>query len=111
MSGVLVDTCVLLDVVEADTRWLEWSLGILEHSAMEGPLLINSIVYAELSIGYDAIETLEDTVKNFGLRMLEIPREALFLAGKAFLNYRRRKGTKVSPLPDFSYQEFAFEGQ
>lgn len=101
MNGVLVDTCVLLDIIEADRRWLDWSLESLERALAEGAIYINPVIYAELSIGYARIEELESGVRAFGLEVLELPREALFLAGKAFLEYRRGTRTKTSPLPDF----------
>lgn len=101
MNGTLVDTCVLLDVVQGDDHWLEWSLKQLELAAEQGPLLYNDIIYTELSIGFAAIEEVEATIRGFGLQHLELPKEALFLAGKVFLNYRRDSGTKSAPLPDF----------
>jgi hypothetical protein len=101
MNGILVDTCVILDIVERDPRWLNWSLGALEKTATEGALFINPIIYAELSIGYHTIEETERVAVAFGFRWLELPREALFLAGKAFLRYRRQRGVKTTALPNF----------
>lgn len=98
---ILVDTCILLDVVQADSRWVDWSQDQLERAAARGGLLINPVVYAELSVWYDAIEDCEHVVAAFGAAFEELPREALFLAGKAFRRYRARRGTRASVLPDF----------
>ena len=101
MTATLVDTSVVLDVVEKEPDWWQWSLRELERTARQGEILINPIIYAEMSIGYQSMEELEATLSAFGFVVREIPRPALFLAGKAFLNYRRRGGTRRSPLPDF----------
>ena len=98
---ILVDTCVLLDVVQADARWADWSLDQLERAADRGGLIVNPIVYAEFSVWYDSIESCEDTLTAFGATLEELPREALFLAGKAFRLYRARRGTRASVLADF----------
>lgn len=98
---VLLDTNVLLDVVQDDPVWGEWSQGQLDAWAARDELGINAVIYAELSIAYARIEELEDAVHTAGLRFLEIPREALFLAGKAFLAYRKQGGTRTGVLPDF----------
>lgn len=98
---VLVDTNVVLDVVQDDPVWAEWSQHQLDAWAARDELGINAVIYAELSIAYARIEELEDTVGAAGLRLLEIPREALFLAGKAFLAYRKQGGTRTGLLPDF----------
>jgi hypothetical protein len=98
---VLVDTNVILDVVQDDVVWAEWSQGQLDAWAARDELGINAVIYAELSIAYVRIEELEDTVDTAGFRFLEIPREALFLAGKAFLAYRKQGGTRTGVLPDF----------
>lgn len=98
---ILVDTCVLLDVVQADSRWADWSIAQLEHAAEHGGLVINPIVYAEFSVWYDDIQLLERTLAEFGVTLEELPRESLFLAGKAFRQYRARRGTRSSVLPDF----------
>jgi predicted nucleic acid-binding protein len=98
---ILIDTCVLLDVVQADPRWADWSQTQLELAADHGGLLINPIVYAEFSVWYNAIEDCERTLAAFGATLEELPREALFLAGKAFRRYRSRGGTRTSVLPDF----------
>ena len=101
MKGVLVDSNVILDVFENDPVWADWSEAALVTYATQLPLFINPVIYAEVSIGFQRIEELEEAFAGCGLHMLPIPKEALFLAGKAFLKYRKRKGSKASPLPDF----------
>jgi len=101
MKGVLVDSSVILDVFENDPVWADWSEAALATYATQLPLFINPVIYAEVSIGFQRIEQLEEAFAGCGLRMLPIPKEALFLAGKAFLKYRKCKGNKASPLPDF----------
>ena len=101
MAGVLVDSSVILDVFLDDPKWAAWSLQKLEALAGSDELFINPIIYAEVSIGFQRIEELEAAVASAGFRLLAIPKEALFLAGKAFVRYRRNRGMKRSPLPDF----------
>lgn len=101
MNGVLIDSCVLLDLFTDDSRWANWSEKILEEFSQTNTLFINTIVYTEISIGFAKIEVLDRAISQLGIKVLEIPREALFLTGKTFLKYRRNKGTKNSPLPDF----------
>ncbi len=101
MSGILVDTNVLLDIVTNDPRWSEWSRRQLEIWAGRGALCVNAIVYAELSIGFRRIEELEAVLAVTAVRLIDIPPAALFLAGKAFQAYRRAGGTKSGVLPDF----------
>jgi hypothetical protein len=98
---ILVDTNVLLDVLEEDADWCEWSQGQLDSASAIDTLAINPIIYSELSIGFARIEELEAVIKEASLAVEDMPREALFLAGKAFLRYRRSRGTKRSLLPDF----------
>ncbi len=98
---IFVDTNVILDVATFDPNWAIWSLDQLELASASGPLLINEIVYAELSIGYTLIERLDDLVEQMELEMLQIPRSALFLAGKAYQRYRQSGGTRTGVLPDF----------
>ena len=98
---VLVDTNVLLDIVQDDPDWGDWAQRQLETASLRGPLAINAVIYAELSMAYERIEDLDRVVQQAGLRQLTIPREALFLAGKAFLQYRRRRGGRTGVLPDF----------
>ena len=98
---LLVDTNVILDVVQNDPEWAEWSQAQLDAASLHRALLINPVVYAELSIAYRRIEELEDMLLKGGFRIEPIPREALFLAGKAFMRYRARGGAKTGVLPDF----------
>lgn len=101
MNGILVDSCVLLDLFTDDPNWAEWSESTLESYSLTNTLYINSIVYTEISMGFEKIEELENAIEVLNLKVLEMPREALFLTGKVFLQYRKNKGTKTSPLPDF----------
>lgn len=101
MNGVLIDSCVLLDLFTNDKNWADWSEQTLEQYSQTNSLYINTMVYTEVSIGFDKIEDLDNALEILGLTVLEIPKEALFLTGKVFLSYRRNKGTKNSPLPDF----------
>ncbi|MDG4893906.1 MULTISPECIES: type II toxin-antitoxin system VapC family toxin [Mesorhizobium] len=97
----LVDTNVLLDLVTDDPKWADWSLYQLEAASLDGPLLINDAVYAELAVRYERIEHLEAFVDGAGLEMTSMPRAALFLAGKVFTHYRRAGGSRTGVLPDF----------
>ncbi|KRB01489.1 DNA-binding protein [Devosia sp. Root685] len=97
----LVDTNVLLDLVTADPQWVDWSIASLEAASLHGPLFINDVVYAELGVRYERIELLDDFVSKAGLEMVGLPRPALFLAGKAFAQYRKAGGARSGVLPDF----------
>ena len=97
---VLVDTNVLLDVLTDDLRWASWSIAHLESNSDAG-LIINPVIYAELCFGSPSIEFADDVVRRFGLTYQEISRQGLFRAAKAFGQYKSRKGTKTSVLPDF----------
>jgi predicted nucleic acid-binding protein len=101
VKAVLVDSNIILDVFLDDKKWADWSESKLEEYGYGSTLCINAIIYAEISIGFKSIADLEAAIDRAGFRLLEIPKEALFLAGKAYLNYRRRKGLKKTPLPDF----------
>ncbi len=101
MKGVLVDSNIILDIFLNDPNWADWSDFTLEKHAHITTLYINPIIYSEVSIGFERIEELELAINKCGFQMLQIPKEALFLAGKAFLRYRKSKGAKRSPLPDF----------
>jgi len=101
MRGLLVDSNIILDVFLDDPNWAEWSESKLEKFSSITKLFINPVVYSEVSIGFKRIEDLESALNRGGFQMLEIPKEALFLAGKTFLEYRKNRGTKKSPLPDF----------
>lgn len=100
-SGTLVDTNVLLDVLTEDPAWLDWSSGALLAAAESGPLWINPVIYAEVSVRFTRIEDLEDALPAEDYCRSQLPWEAAFLAGKAFLRYRRGGGPKRSTLPDF----------
>lgn len=101
MSRVLVDSNVLLDVLTDDPRWYDWSATQLDACAARARLCINPIVYAEVSVGFERLEHLDEALPPDLFTRLELPWEAGFLAGKAFLRYRRAYGTRTSPLPDF----------
>lgn len=98
---VFVDTNVLLDVVQDDPVWAQWSQNNLDLLGAAGDLVINPVVYSELSVAYKKIEDLEAMLYAVPLIVMDIPREALFLAGKSFLAYRQSGGTKTGVLPDF----------
>ena len=97
----LVDTEVLLDLLTSDPNWADWSIGQLDAAALRGPLAINEIVYAELSVRFATIEALDTVVAEMGLDIAAMPRAALFLAGKVFQRYRASGGTRSGVLPDF----------
>ena len=99
-GGVLVDSNVLLDLFTNDPAWAAWSAARLAEAFDAGQVVINPIVYAEISVAFDRIETLEDALPA-QLGREDLPWEAAFLAGKCFVDYRRRGGAKRSPLPDF----------
>ncbi len=101
MSIILVDSNVVLDVADKSSTWHEWSVETLDDLEYENSLIINPIVYSEISIGYETIEDLAAFIACCGFEFIDIPKEALFLAGKVFLNYRKNKGTKTNVLPDF----------
>ncbi len=98
---IFVDTCVLIDVVDADPHWSDWSAAQLDLWAARGPLIINDIVYAELSVGFPTIDALDAVVDRVRLDFRRMPRDALFLAASAWQRYRRRGGTRHGVLADF----------
>ena len=100
-SATLIDSNVLLDVLTEDAKWYSWSAQTLETAANRGLLAINPIIYAEVSIGFQRIEELDDALPPQSFHRLALPWEAGFLAGKCFQAYRSRGGAKQSPLPDF----------
>lgn len=100
-QGTLVDSNVLLDILTEDPVWLDWSLAALAEAAEAGPLSINPVIYAEVSIRFSTVEALEDALPSRDYRRVPIPWEAAFLAGKVFVDYRRNKGTRSTTLPDF----------
>jgi hypothetical protein len=97
----LIDTNVLLDLVTNDAEWADWSQRQLEAAAVRGPLQINDVVYAELSVGFQRIEELDAVLAAAQIEMAPIPRAALFLAGKVFQRYRAGGGSRTGVLPDF----------
>lgn len=99
--GVLVDSNVLLDVATNDPTWGDWSARALAEAAEHTALIINPIIYAEVSINYTTIEALDAALPITLYRRDALPWEAVFLVGKSFLLYRRRGGRRTSPLPDF----------
>jgi predicted nucleic acid-binding protein len=101
MSPVLVDSNVLLDLVNEDPVWADWSAAALARAANEDSLVINALIYAEVSIRYDLVEDLDEALPADFYRREDLPYEAAFLAGKAHLRYRQSGGTRRSPLPDF----------
>lgn len=98
---LLVDTNVLVDVLEDDPEWADWSISQLRAQSKIHRLAINPIIYSELSLTFSTVEALDRTIDDLGLTMIEIPRPALFLAGKAFVRYRRQGGKKNNVLADF----------
>jgi predicted nucleic acid-binding protein len=98
---LLVDTNVLIDVFENDLQWADWSIAQLRAQSKIHRLAINPIIYAELSLAFSSFEALDQAIKDLELTFLELPRAALFLAGKAFVRYRRQGGTKSNVLADF----------
>jgi predicted nucleic acid-binding protein len=101
MPAVLVDSNVLLDLMTEDARWFAWSSQAVSRAASGFRLVLNPVIYAEVSIRYSRIEELEAALPKAMFEREAIPFEAAFLAGKSFLAYRRRGGAKRSPLPDF----------
>ncbi|MGH8403776.1 MAG: type II toxin-antitoxin system VapC family toxin [Gammaproteobacteria bacterium] len=98
---VLVDTNVLVDVLTNDPQWADWSIQQLRAQSQLHDLLINAVIYAELSLTFGSVGDLDETVDGMGLILNEMPRPALFLAGKAFVRYRREGGRKNNVLADF----------
>lgn len=101
MTPVLVDSNVLLDVATADPVWSAWSSAILERIADEAVLIINPLVYAEVSVGFPTIEALDAALPADLYRREDLPYDAAFLAGKCFIRYGRGGGSRRSALPDF----------
>ncbi|MFZ3016830.1 MAG: type II toxin-antitoxin system VapC family toxin [Gallionella sp.] len=98
---LLVDTNVLIDVLEDDPEWADWSIAQLRAQSKVHRLAINPIIYAELSLTFSRVEALDDTIESLGLTLLELPRPALFLVGKAFAQYRKQGGKANNVLADF----------
>jgi predicted nucleic acid-binding protein len=100
-SVTLVDSNVLFDFLTEDDEWFDWSAAMLEQAGNTGTVAINQVIYAEVSVRYSRIEDLDKELAVDYFARLSIPWEAAFLAGKAFARYKRRGGTRGSPLPDF----------
>ena len=101
MIATLVDSNVLFDFLTEDEEWFDWSSAMLEEAGNGGSVVINPIVYAEISVRYTTIEQLDDDLAPEYFVRASLPWEAAFLAGKAFAQYKERTGAKRSPLPDF----------
>lgn len=101
MPAVMVDSNILLDLMTEDPNWFRWSAETIERVAEDARLIINPIIYAEVSIRYSRIEDLEAALPPSMFEREPVPFEAAFVAAKCFLAYRRRGGAKQSPLPDF----------
>jgi predicted nucleic acid-binding protein len=99
--SILVDSNVILDVFTEDETWFSWSSAALEEAALTSPLLINPIIYAEVSVRFSLIEELDDVIPPDRFIRMPIPYASAFLAGKVYARYRRRGGSRRSPLPDF----------
>jgi predicted nucleic acid-binding protein len=100
-TGYLIDSNVLLDIATENPHWYDWSSTTLATAARTGPLLINPLIYAEVSTNYGTIEELDDALPERLFRRMPLPYPAGFLAARAFLGYRSRGGERRSPLPDF----------
>lgn len=101
MAATLVDSNVILDVITDDEAWGDWSADQLAEAAHSGTLIINPVIYAEVSAGFERIEDLDEVLPANYYRRLPLPFEAAFLAGQCFVKYRRRGGERRSPMPDF----------
>lgn len=101
MPLILVDSCVVTDLADPDSDWFEWSASTLESLDQTCSFVVNPVIYAECSIGYETIEEMEALIGRLDFDVRPIPREALFLAGKAYVKYRRSRGKKSNVLPDF----------
>jgi len=98
---LIVDTNILVDVLQDDPQWAGWSIEQLRGQSKVHELCINPVIYAELSLMFESVETLDATIERMELRFQELPRAALFLAGKAFVRYRKNEGRKQNVLADF----------
>ncbi len=101
MAAILIDSNVLLDVLTRDAQWYSWSVEAIEQAANRFRLAINPVIYAEVSVHFSHIEELDAVLPSSAIDRESIPFDAAFLAGRAFLSYRRRGGVRRSPLPDF----------
>lgn len=99
--ATLVDSNVILDVITEDDEWFDWSSAMLAKATQAGHLVINPLIYAEVSCGFERIEELDGALPRDYFLREALPWAAGFLAGKAFLKYRRGGGPRRAPLPDF----------
>lgn len=100
-SDVLLDSCTVLDLLDPEGPWFDWSASTLESLDGTGTLFVDPVVYTEVSVGFERVESLDATLAGLALVYRDLPRAACFLAGEAFLRYRRSGGTKTGVLPDF----------
>lgn len=98
---LIVDTNVLVDVLEDDPAWADWSVKQLRSQSQVHELIVNPVIYSELSLTFDSVQALDEAIESMGISVHEVPRPALFLAGKAFVKYRRGGGSKGNVLADF----------
>jgi hypothetical protein len=101
MEVVLVDTNVLIDYLNEDSEWFDWSASMLSAAADQARVAINPIIYAEVSVAYSRVEDVEEALPEHYFHRLHLPREAAFLAGQVFKDYRKRGGKRTGTLPDF----------
>jgi len=99
--ATLIDSCVLLDVITGDKKWADWSAAQIAAAVDRGRAVVNPLIYAEVSVGYETVEELDELLPADGYEREPLPYLAGFAAGKAFLRYRRGGGKKRSPMPDF----------
>jgi predicted nucleic acid-binding protein len=105
---IFVDTNVLIDVIDNDPVWADWSQRQLDTAAALDELAINDVIYAELAVGYEDQEQLDAMIARSGLILVPAPRIALFLAGKAYQRYRLSGGSRTGVLADFFIGAQAF---
>jgi predicted nucleic acid-binding protein len=99
--STFIDSCVLIDLIENDATWADWSQTQLEKAANRGPIIINVAVYAEIANSFASESDLESFVRATGLQLKPVSRAAAWLAAKAHQQYRRSRGAKTTTLPDF----------
>jgi predicted nucleic acid-binding protein len=97
----LIDSNVLLDLMTDDKRWADWSQAQLEQATTAGPLIVNNVIYAEISTRHSTVEAVDAMLRDLDIDLVAIPRTALFLAGKAYLRYRANGGVRTGVLSDF----------
>lgn len=99
--STLVDSNVIIDVLSEDSKWFDWSAARLSQAGESGRIVINPLIYAEVSVAYDSLDEMDEAVPPEYYVREPLPWEAAFLAAKAFVRYRKRGGTRPAPLPDF----------